>query len=74
MQFYVSPGIMSERITLFYAEVDDSCRLNDGGGLLDEDEDIQLIWVPRAEAITWLGQQKIGDSKTLVALMWHQQM
>jgi ADP-ribose pyrophosphatase len=74
MQFYVSPGIMSERITLFYAEVDESCRLNDGGGLLDEDEDIQLIWVPRAEAITWLGQQKIGDSKTLVALMWHQQM
>ena len=36
MRFYVSPGIMSERITLFYAEVDEACKVNDGGGLLDE--------------------------------------
>ena len=42
-RFYVSPGIMSERITLFYAEVDESSRLNDGGGLLDEDEAPSMV-------------------------------
>ena len=72
MRFYVSPGIMSERITLFYAEVDESCKVNDGGGLLDEDEDIELIWVPRSEALQWIANQEIGDSKTIVAMLWHQ--
>ncbi|MBK9103999.1 MAG: NUDIX hydrolase [Saprospiraceae bacterium] len=71
MRFYVSPGIMSERITLFYAEVDESCKINDGGGLLDEDEDIELIWVPRSEAVQWIASQEIGDSKTIVAMLWH---
>lgn len=71
MRFYVSPGIMSERITLFYAEVDESTRENDGGGLLHEDEDIQLIWLPRHEAMDWLRQQEIGDAKTIAALLWH---
>lgn len=73
MRFYVSPGIMSERITLFYAEVDESSRLNNGGGLLNEDEDIELVWVPKSAANEWLSQQAIGDSKTIIALQWHQQ-
>jgi ADP-ribose pyrophosphatase len=71
MRFYVSPGIMSERITLFYTEVDESSRLTPGGGLLDEDEDIQLIWVPRLAAMDWLAQQFVCDAKTIIALQWH---
>lgn len=71
MRFYVSPGIMSERITLFYAEVNESTRETDGGGLLDEDEDIQLIWIPRGEAMSWISQQENGDAKTILALLWH---
>jgi len=71
MKFYVSPGIMSERITFFYAEVDETSKVNNGGGLPDEDEDIQLVWVPKSEAMDWLARQPIGDAKTIVALMWH---
>jgi ADP-ribose pyrophosphatase len=71
MQFYVSPGIMSERITLFYAEVDETTRVNEGGGLLHEDEDIELVWLPKNEALSWLAEQQIGDAKTLIALQWH---
>jgi ADP-ribose pyrophosphatase len=70
MRFYVSPGIMSERITLFYAEVDETSRLNNGGGLLHEDEDIELIRVPRRDALHWLSQQVIGDAKTIAAMLW----
>jgi len=66
--FYVSPGIMSERITLFYAEVDESSKINNGGGLQDEDEDIQLVWVPKKEALEWLAEQSIGDAKTIIAI------
>jgi len=73
MQFYVSPGIMSERITLFYAEVNESTKINDGGGLLHEDEDIQLIWLPKSKALEWIAQQPVGDAKTIAALLWHMQ-
>jgi len=73
-RFYVSPGIMSERITLFYAEVNESTKLNDGGGLTDEDEDIELVWIPKSSALEWVAQQEIGDSKTIVALLWHQRL
>ena len=54
MQFYVSPGIMSERITLFYAEVDESSKINEGGGVPHEDEDIQLVWVPKVQVVRHL--------------------
>jgi ADP-ribose pyrophosphatase len=71
MKFYVSPGIMSERIALFYAEVDETSKDNEGGGLLHEDEDIELIRVPRSEVMQWIAQQEFGDAKTIVALQWH---
>jgi len=73
MQFYVSPGIMSERITLYYAEVDESSRIHAGGGLLNEDEDIELIWLPKNQVMEWIAQQPIGDAKTIAALLWHLQ-
>lgn len=68
MKFYVSPGIMSERIALFYAEVDESAKVHNGGGVLDEDEDIELVWVPKKDAMHWLEQQAIGDAKTIIAI------
>ncbi len=71
MQFYVSPGIMSERITLFYAEVDESSKINEGGGVPHEDEDIQLIWLPKSQVIEWIANQPVGDAKTIAALLWH---
>ena len=68
MKFYVSPGIMNERIALFYAEVDESSKLHNGGGVLDEDEDIQLVWVPKKDAMNWIAQQNVGDAKTIIAI------
>ncbi len=70
-RFYVSPGIMSERITLFYAEVDESSRVNEGGGHPEEDEDIRLIRIPRSKGLEWMESLSVGDSKTIIALQWH---
>ncbi len=69
--FYVSPGILNERIHLFFAEVDETSKVNEGGGEENEDEDIELIWLPRSEAMTWMEAQRIGDAKTIIALQWH---
>lgn len=68
---YVSPGIMNERVTIFVADVNDSSKQNNGGGVEGEDEDIQLIRIPQREAEEWLQEQEVGDAKTIIAIQWH---
>ena len=70
-RFYVSPGILNERVTLFLAEVDESSKVDKGGGLKHEDEDIMLIWIPREEAMDWVKEQFVGDAKSIIAIQWH---
>jgi nudix-type nucleoside diphosphatase (YffH/AdpP family) len=71
MQFYVSPGIMSERITLFFAEIDEDCKVHIGGGAAHEDEDTEVVRIPRRNAMQWVASQEYGDAKTILALQWH---
>ena len=46
--FYTSVGISGTHQTLYYASCDESMRINDGGGL--HDEDIEVIYIPLKEA------------------------
>lgn len=46
--FYTSVGISGAEQTLYYAECDESMKLNDGGGL--QEEDIEVIYIPIDEA------------------------
>ncbi|MDX5348370.1 MAG: NUDIX domain-containing protein [Hymenobacteraceae bacterium] len=66
-EFYPSPGACSEIIYLFYAEV--SRQTSSGGGLEEEHENIEVVYVPKKE----LKFSEIHDAKTLIALMWAQQ-
>lgn len=68
--FYLSPGGSSERIFLYYAEVEPGDQLNRGGGLEKENEDIEIVELPIEEAFAALDRGEIVDAKTLVALMW----
>lgn len=68
--FYLSPGGSSERIILYYAEVENADRVSRGGGLASEDEDIQLVEFSLPEVWQALESGAIVDAKTIVALMW----
>jgi ADP-ribose pyrophosphatase len=68
--FYVSPGGSSERIFLYYAEVADSDRVTEGGGLESEHEDIQVKEYSLPELWAALDQGEFKDAKTIIALMW----
>ncbi len=68
--FYVSPGISSERLHLFYVEVDPSHRIHQGGGRAEEQENIEVIHVPKNEVRKWLQEGKILDAKSLIGLQW----
>jgi UDP-sugar diphosphatase len=51
-EFYTSVGISGALQTLFYAEIDESMKVNAGGGL--SDEDIEVIIIPLKEAKTFM--------------------
>ena len=46
--FYTSVGISGTHQTLYYAEIDDSMRIDEGGGL--EEEEIEVIYIPTSES------------------------
>jgi len=68
--FFVSPGGTSERIFLYYAEISESEKVNDGGGLESEHEDIELVWLSAKELEQKVAEGKITDAKTMVAYYW----
>lgn len=68
--FFVSPGGTSERIHLYYATVQDTDKVEKGGGLASEHEDIQLVEWSLEELQDALATGKIQDAKTLIAALW----
>jgi ADP-ribose pyrophosphatase len=70
--FYLSPGGSSERITLFHGEVSAADRIEDGGGVESENEDIRLVRLPRNEIGSALESERFSDAKTIIGLMWLQ--
>jgi len=68
--FYVSPGGSSERIFLYFAEVDDSVPRVLGGGNPAEGEDIEVVELTLAQLWQALRDGRFVDAKTLVAILW----
>ncbi|MFM9983885.1 MAG: NUDIX domain-containing protein [Flavobacteriales bacterium] len=68
--FYVSPGGTSERIWLFYSEVQSSDKIGDGGGLDSEHENIQLMRYHKDDLAIRIANGEIRDAKTIIAIQW----
>ncbi len=70
---YLSPGGSSEKIYLYYAEINSAQKTETGGGIANEAEDIQLVELPISEAFKLLDAGEIIDAKTVIALQWLKQ-
>ncbi|MCB0194873.1 MAG: NUDIX hydrolase [Anaerolineae bacterium] len=68
--FYPSPGGSSERLFVYYAEVDNRHKVESGGGLATEHEDIEIVEYTLPDAWNALATGQIVDAKTIIALMW----
>jgi len=68
--FYLSPGGSTERIMLYYAEVDNEGKVSDGGGLESEHEDIWIEELTLQEVETALSSKQYQDAKTVIGLLW----
>lgn len=69
-QAYSSPGICTEKLYLYYSEVNEEMLVSEGGGVNDEGEDILLTEWSLAETRQRLKDNSILDLKTQVALQW----
>ena len=67
LTFYMSPGILDERMHLFLAE-----GLRPGPTALEAGEDIQPLLCSWEEAMELIRRGEIRDSKTLVGLLFYQ--
>ena len=67
-KFFSSPGGTSERIFLFFAEVRESDKVNDGGGL--PDEDIAVVRISVEDLFDQLAKGSIEDPKLAIGAYW----
>ena len=70
METFVSPGAVTEILHLFIGEYDASMKVNEGGGLEHEQEEIEVIELPFAEAYTMIATGEIKDAKTVILLQY----
>jgi nudix-type nucleoside diphosphatase (YffH/AdpP family) len=64
-----SPGVSTERLHLFLATFSEGDRVGDGGGLAEENEDIEPVTVPLAELAAMAERGEIADLKTLALIL-----
>ena len=65
---YMSPGSVTEKLHFFVAEYEPEDRVQAGGGLAQEGEDIEVIEMPLAEALAAIASGRIQDGKTIMLL------
>jgi len=69
--YYLSPGVGNEHITLFCGRVDAS-RAGGIHGLETENEDIQVVVIPYDELVEAVETGLINNAMTIIAIQWLQ--
>lgn len=69
---YMSPGSVTEILYFFVAAYDSSMKINDGGGLEHEQEEIEVLEIPFREALQMMADGHIRDGKTIMLLQYAQ--
>jgi nudix-type nucleoside diphosphatase (YffH/AdpP family) len=67
---YMSPGAVTEILHFFVAEYDDQMKINDGGGLDHEQEDIEVLELDFEAAYKMISTGEIKDAKTIMLLQY----
>jgi nudix-type nucleoside diphosphatase (YffH/AdpP family) len=67
---FMSPGSVTERLVFFVAEYSAADRVTDGGGVVAEGEDIEVLEPTLDEALAMVGDGRIVDAKTIMLLQY----
>ena len=69
---YMSPGSVTEILYFFVAEYSSTNLLNDGGGVQEEEEDIEVLELSFVDALSMVADGQIKDAKTIMLLQYAQ--
>lgn len=67
---YMSPGSVTEILYFFIAEYAKHMKVNKGGGLAHEQEDIEVLEIPMEKALQMIDSGEIKDGKTIMLLQY----
>ena len=67
---YMSPGSVTEILYFFVAEYSKEMKVNEGGGIEHEQEDIEVLELPFDKAYLMIGSGDIKDAKTIMLLQF----
>lgn len=70
MQTYMSPGAVTEILYLFIGEYDPSMKVSKGGGLDEEQENIEVLEMSFDHAYAMIESGEIIDAKTIMLLQY----
>lgn len=65
---YMSPGAVTEIIHFFVAEYSKEMKVNEGGGVAHEEENIEVLEMKMEEAMQMMAKGEIKDGKTMLLL------
>jgi len=69
---YMSPGAVTEIIHFYIAEYDEKMKVSEGGGLISENEDIDVLEITFQKALQMIESGEIKDAKTIMLLQYAQ--
>jgi len=69
---YMSPGSVTEVLHFFVAEYDEKMTIGTGGGLDEEQENIEVMELPYYHALQMVESGEIRDAKTILLLQYAQ--
>ncbi len=67
-EVYMSPGSVTEIVHFFTAEYTKDMKVNDGGGIADEQENIEVLEFDFEKAYAMIASGEIKDAKTIMLL------
>ena len=67
---YMSPGSVTEILYFFIAEYDQAMKVSEGGGLMEEQENIEVLEIKFEEAYNMIHTGTIKDAKTIMLLQY----
>jgi len=67
---YMSPGSVTEILYFFIASYDKSMKIHEGGGIADEEENIEVLELPFRQAMDMIENGEIKDAKTIMLLQY----
>lgn len=67
---YMSPGAVTEILHFFVAEYDEKMKVNEGGGIEQEQEEIEVLEYDFDKAYDMISSGLIKDAKTIILLQY----